>query len=349
MKVLHVLNSRIYSGAENVVFTIIKYLQERYEFVYIATDGPIRERLEQEGIPYVLLETFSRRNLAKAIRAFRPDIVHAHDFSATVLCAVLPGRFRLISHLHYDPPWSRRWNGKTLLYRLCNRRIDAVLAVSRRSFDTMVFADFYQDKLQVIRNPIDGAKIRSLADQMLEIGAEDRNCDLIFVGRLVEQKNPQRFIRLVKEVKQSVWPEIRAKMLGQGNLWEECKSLIQRENLNDTIEMLGFQKNPYPYIKDAGILCITSRWEGYGLVAAEANILGVPVLSTRNSGCQEIYGDAGCELCAEDSEFIEKIKLLHNDPTMYAEWKERSLVQGEAFDNIGVYMERLSFLYDLQK
>ena len=51
LKIAHVLKSSIYSGAENVVLTIMKGLREEFEFLYIATEGPIREKLEEEQIP----------------------------------------------------------------------------------------------------------------------------------------------------------------------------------------------------------------------------------------------------------------------------------------------------------
>ena len=48
LKIAHVLKSSIYSGAENVVLTIMKGLREEFEFLYIATEGPIREKLKEE-------------------------------------------------------------------------------------------------------------------------------------------------------------------------------------------------------------------------------------------------------------------------------------------------------------
>ena len=44
LKIAHVLKSSIYSGAENVVLTIMKGLREEFEFLYIATEGPIRKK-----------------------------------------------------------------------------------------------------------------------------------------------------------------------------------------------------------------------------------------------------------------------------------------------------------------
>lgn len=345
LKIAHVLKSSIYSGAENVVLTIMKGLREEFEFLYIATEGPIREKLEEEQVPFKLLERFDRKYLSQALNEYQPDIVHAHDFSATVLCAAVPGRFRLISHLHYDPPWVKNWNGKTLCYALCSRRIETILTVSENIFRSMVFAGKCGGKLQVIGNPVDGRKIRSLASLPALQPEEEHGCDIIFAGRFVEQKNPERFIYLVKKVKDRGWREIRAWMLGEGELLEKCRDLISNLKLQDNIELKGFQSNPYPLILRAKLLCMTSRWEGFGLVAAEANLLGVPVLSSDNSGCREILGEGAPELCRSDEEFLEKIFLLHENTEVYEQWRQRSLARAEQLDNMDRYMETMASIY----
>lgn len=345
LKIAHVLKSSIYSGAENVVLTIMKGLREEFEFLYIATEGPIREKLEEEQVPFKLLERFDRKYLSQALNEYQPDIVHAHDFSATVLCAAVPGRFRLISHLHYDPPWVKNWNGKTLCYALCSRRVETILTVSENIFRSMVFAGKCRGKLQVIGNPVDGRQIRNLARLPVLQPEEESGCDMIFVGRFVEQKNPERFIELVKKVKDRGWLEIRAWMLGEGEFLEKCRDLISNLKLQDNIGLKGFQSNPYPLIRQAKLLCMTSRWEGFGLVAAEANLLGVPVLSTDNSGCREILGEGAPELCRSDEEFLEKIFLLHESPEVYEQWRQRSLARAEQFDNMDRYMETMAAIY----
>ena len=115
--------------------------------------------------------------------------------------------------------------------------------------------------------------------------------------------------------------------------------------LQENIELKGFQKNPYPYIKNAKLLCITSRWEGFGLVAIEANMLGVPVLSTDNAGCSEILGEEAPEICRSDEEFLEKIWLLKHSDEEYSSWKARSVVRGRSFDNIETYMANMACIY----
>lgn len=352
LKVMHVLKSSVYSGAENVVITIMQQLKDSFEFLYVATDGPVRSILEEREVPFQLVDRFDRGHLKKIAGSFRPDIIHAHDFSATVLCAALPGRFRLISHLHYDPPWAKKWNLKTILYLMCCGKIEKVITVSGKMFDSMVFSDAFRKKQITAGNPIDGARIRRLAempvqpsDQKLNQAEQEAHCDIIFVGRFVEQKNPQRFIYLIDKLRRAGWSDVCAWMLGQGELMDSCRKLIQSLQLEQNIILKGFQENPYSYICRAKMMCITSGWEGFGLVAAEASILGIPVLSTDNSGCSEILGDESPELCRTDEEFVEKMMMLHNDSESYRSWKERSLERAVRFDNMERYMQEISRVY----
>ena len=343
LRIMHVLKSSVYSGAENVVITIIRSLSEQFDFIYVATDGPIREVLERENIPFQLLPAFDRKNLYGAIAARHPYIVHAHDFSATVLCASIRGGFRLISQLHYDPPWVRKWNVKTIMYRLCRPKIDRVLTVSGKSFENMVFAPCYREKMTVVGNPIDSDRIQRLAREIPpELG--DGTCDLIFVGRLVEQKNPQQFIRLVSALKTKM-PDIKAWMLGNGELDHDCEALIEELGLERNVELKGFCSNPYPYISRARLLCMTSRWEGFGLVLLEANILGIPVLSTRTAGAEEVLGENAAELCGGEGEMGEKAIQLCRDSDVYKVYRQYALSRADKCRNLESYMNIIQELY----
>ena len=249
-RIAHVLKSSIYSGAENVVLTIMKELREEYDFLYIATEGSIRKKLEEEQVPFLLLKQFSYRNLTEAMRKYKPDIVHAHDFSATVMCALIPGKFRLISHLHYDPPWARKWNVRTAAYLVFGKRVYRILAVSLGAYNNFVFADILRNKTVIVDNPIDKSHIRTM-------GGSDQNkiYDVLFVGRLVEQKDPQTFIEIVKNLKKRN-KEIKSAMIGSGMLEQDCRKYIESCGLQKNIELLGFQKNPYFYMK-AAKLCFS--------------------------------------------------------------------------------------------
>ena len=115
--------------------------------------------------------------------------------------------------------------------------------------------------------------------------------------------------------------------------------------MDDNIEMKRYKKNPYSDIRKAKLLCMTSRWEGYGLVLVEANSLGVPVVSSRTAGAEEVLGKDAEELCENDEEFLKKISLLLNNQTEYNNWKSRSLCRAEKVKQIDDYMKDMKNIY----
>ena len=56
-KIVHILKSSIYSGAENVVLTIMRELRTEFDFIYIATEGTIRKQLREGKNPFCIIKS----------------------------------------------------------------------------------------------------------------------------------------------------------------------------------------------------------------------------------------------------------------------------------------------------
>ena len=85
-----------------------KYDPQQYKFVYVSLEGSIRERLKQEHIKYEAIEKVSRREIQRVIHKYHPSIIHAHDFTASIICASVAGKIPVISHIHNNSPWLRK-------------------------------------------------------------------------------------------------------------------------------------------------------------------------------------------------------------------------------------------------
>lgn len=71
-RVLHVLSSKEYSGAENVAINIIKSLEQDYEFAYASPKGSIIDTLEKKNIKYLSLEENSISCLNSVLKEWKP-------------------------------------------------------------------------------------------------------------------------------------------------------------------------------------------------------------------------------------------------------------------------------------
>ena len=312
-RILHVLASNSFSGAENVVCTIIENMKDKFDMAYCSPKGKIESVLKQRDIKYYGLKKLSYFQLRKVIKEYKPDCIHAHDYSASFLCAFFSSKsIKCISHLHNNWPFATRWNYKTILYRMVLNKFSRIVGVSEKIYEEAVYRDKMQDEYVTIYNYVDASKILKLASRH-----QDGNIyDLFYIGRLTEQKNPLFYIEIVSEIAKE-YPNIKAVMIGDGELYSQCLEKIREGNLEKNIKLIGFIDNPYEIIDNSRIGIMPSKWEGFGLTAIESLILGKPVLNSGAGGLGEIFHNDEFYICRDKEEYIKKVEMLMKDGKEY--------------------------------
>ncbi len=309
IKVMYVLNTGKYSGAENVVISLICAIKNSVEATYVSLDGPIKEYLDENDIRFEPVKCLSVSEVRRIVKIIKPDIIHANDFTAGIICAIATN-IPIINHIHNNSPWIKRFNIRSVVYAMSCFKYKKILTVSESVMDEYIFGKFFKRKSVVIANPIDVKKIRELA------GVADIRYDVAFLGRLSLAKNPDMFIEIIHEaIKRK--PDIKAIMIGDGELREEIKSKIKLLGLNENIHMVGFKKNPYQFLNQAKILLMPSKWEGYGLAAAEALSIGKPVICSDVGGLPKIIDKSCGRVCCNFEEYCKAVNVLLSDPEQY--------------------------------
>ena len=111
------------------------------------------------------------------------------------------------------------------------------------------------------------------------------------VGRLTKQKNfvflCRAFKEILKESKQN-----KLIIVGDGEESKKIKDYINKNNLNEYIELKGFEKNIFPYFFKAKGFILSSLWEDPGFVLIEAGYCRVPIFSSNcKPGPEELIKD----------------------------------------------------------
>lgn len=211
--------------------------------------------------------------------------------------------------------------------------IDNIIGVSQQT--TKSFINLFpqcSDKISTIYNIIDKKEILELSEK--EYFQVDRPY-IISIGRLVSSK---RFDLLLKAHKMLLDEGIQHDLLilGAGPLEDSLKSQIKELGITDSVKMLGFKNNPYPYIKLSELYVMTSDFEGLGLVICEALVLGKAIISTKCSGPTELLSENETGIlvnCGDIDGIKDGIKQVLTDSVLKSSLEAKSLLRGERFNS----------------
>lgn len=342
MKVMHVLNSRIYSGAEKVVCQIIKSFRGEIEMVYCSPDSDIvRQMLAEQNVTYLPMKNMSVSELRRVIREQKPDLIHAHDMRAGFFSALCCGKIPLVSHIHNNAYDARGLSAKTVGYLLAGFQAKHILWVSQSSFDGYAFHKLFAKKSSVLYNIID-------TQQIFDKKAQDSHTydyDMIYVGRLTYQKDPQRLMRLCARLKQEK-PDLNVAIVGTGELLEEAQTLCESLNIEENVRFLGFQSNPIKMVADSKAMILTSRWEGTPMCALEAMYLGTPVVSTPSDGMKDLLEDGvSGYLTDDDEQMAQDLLKIFSDPAHRAYLAENAKRKFDSINDAEAYKKAILDCY----
>lgn len=303
MKVLHLLQSGHFSGAENIVCQIIDMFrdEENIEMLYCSRDGKIREALNERNIPFASIKELSTKEVRRIIKEYKPDVIHAHDMRASFIGAVAGNNIPLICHIHNNSFVSRGISLKSLAFIYAACKAKKIFWVSDSAFSGYLFHNLFKDKSEVIYNIIN-------IDLLYQKMREDDNSshyDVVFLGRLSEPKNPIRLMNVFKRMTK-IKPDINIVVIGTGELESTTLEEAERLNIKKNVTFIGFQPNPYKILHDSKVMVMTSLWEGTPMCVLEALGLGVPIVSTPVDGLKTIIKDGYNGYLSDDDETIAK-------------------------------------------
>lgn len=169
-----------------------------------------------------------------------------------------------------------------LFLKLFYKKADLIIAVSEIiKKDLVENFKIDKDKIHVIYNPINNREVAESSTKELEKKYRTifKNPSIINVGRLTHAKAQWHLIRGFKNIKEKI-PNAQLIILGEGELEIYLKALAKDSGLEKNIHFLGFQKNPFKFIKNSDIFVFPSIYEGFGNVIIESMACGKPIISS---------------------------------------------------------------------
>ena len=166
------------------------------------------------------------------------------------------------------------------------------MCVSKGIADEIFTMTGHWDKIKVIYNPVTDDKILKMAEKKVdhEWFRNPYIPIILMVGRLSKTKDQPTLFKALSLIVEK--QPARLVIVGSGTEEHKLKKLADKLNLSKNILFLGFQDNPYKYMKKASVFVLSSLQEGFGNVIVEAMACGTPVVATDcKSGPSEIIQD----------------------------------------------------------
>lgn len=291
-------------GAERVVCDLADKLYDRgheVKIAYLTGDvltNPIHDEIELIKVNLNNLSSLipAYINLAKIIRKYRPDVVHSHMVHANLLSRLI----RLIAPMSKLLTTAHNSNegGRVLmlLYRLTHSLADTTTNVSKEA--TLAFEHMGavpNNGMITVYNGISLKKFHYIPEARAklekELGFTENHRVILAVGRFSEQKDYPNLLYAVSILKQTVNYSFKLIVSGDGELRKPIEDLIDKLGLQDDVVLLG-RRNDIPELMSAAdLFVLSSKYEGFGLVVAEAMACECLVVATDCGGVAEVLNN----------------------------------------------------------
>ena len=292
-------------GVEKNLFYIAKHFSNNLKKVYLITSGKkYKGKLKKTELvtPFINVENFTSRNIKYLfclIKLFffllctnKEKIIFS--FQANIYAILIAKLFniKIIVRANSSP---LGWSNNKLKFLIFKKIISLANGVVVNSEDfKKIFDKKFQLSSKCIFNPLDKKNILKMSQEKVpNIFSVNRKTKLINVGRFVDQKDQITILKSIKYIKDKFKIDsFEVVIIGKGCLKNKLKNFIDKNDLQNEITLLDYKKNPYPYIKQADIFLLSSKYEGLPNVLLEAAAMKKFIISSNcSTGPREILSD----------------------------------------------------------
>lgn len=299
--------------------------------------------LERVGVPTVCLGSSARDprwivNLVRLVRSSDLDVVHVHSplpgAVARLAARSVPRRRRPAIVTTEHNAWSTFNPLTRALNRVTMRLDDAVIAVSRETFDSM--SSIVRARARIVHHGIDVAAVAAgrtqRASRRAEFGLDD---GVVVIGTVANFRPQKDHATLLAAVARLDDLPVRLVVVGQGPLESEIRGRCTELDLDERVTFTGFRSDATSVMAAFDVFVLSSSWEGLPVALMEALALGLPVVSTAVGGVAELLTDEHDALLvppASPAELAAALRRVVSDEVLRARLARASAARASDVD-----------------
>lgn len=351
MKVLQVIPYFRMAGAEimceNLCYALKSCGCDVVAVSFYSDRTAITSRIERAGIRLVYLNKKLGPDLAvyqklfKLLKEEKPDVVHTHIGAAryAMPIAVLCGVPRKIHTVHNVAQREQEKAGKIInkfLFKNCSVVPVALSEEVKKTVEEVY--GLSEQKIPIVYNGINLSKC-----EIKKNYAKKETFKILHIGRFMDVKNHALILKSFAEfaVKH---PDARLQLIGDGELRKEMEQLAVELGVANEVEFAGLQSNVYPWLHDADVFILPSKYEGVPMTLIEAMGTGLPIIASAVGGISDMLEDGASALLIQPTqqELEFALEKIYKDETLRERLGESALKASKKFSSIEMarkYME----------
>lgn len=297
MKVLHVLNELLPSGAEVMLHSAYPYWDKKYEMHILSTTPSIGVyAAELNNVGYSVHHIYDKNPICLIwkfvifVRKNKFDVVHIHREGMSLyfeIAALFGGAKRVVSTVHNV----FTFHGLLKIRRIATRHLGKLLGTkvvtisesvylnekSNFGIESVIVNNWYDEN----RFSYTDDKIKKIARQQLGI-QEDSFC-IVSVGNCSHVKNHMSILKAITELKD--YPVVYLH-IGKGEMEQEEQEYVVANHIENKVRFEG-HTDPLIYLQASDLFIMPSVYEGVGISALEAMATGMRCLLTDVPGLKD--------------------------------------------------------------
>lgn len=331
MKIVHLLEHvrELGNGGVNAAVDLACKQAKLGHTVAIISKGGAYERLLAEyGVQHFEAHQSTKtaqyisyaKQCSIAIKAFQPDIVHAH----TMVSVTVAWLFKFISRYHLVSTVHNEFQKSAVLMGLADR----VIAVSHAGAKSISRRGIPKNKIRTVLNAIiDSPRCKPLSyysPHPLQHPA------IVTLAGLHLRKGHIELIQAFAQIADQ-FPNAHLYLVGDGPDRQQIEAAAHQTSVAQRIHFEGFHPEPQGYLLGCDVFVLASHHEPFGLAIAEARAAGCAIIASNVDGIPEVleYGNAGVLVPVGDIN-----ALASAIANFLAHEKERNLWQQKARENL---------------
>lgn len=301
-KIVLVTGDSTLSGAPTHVLRLALNLKKRgFKVLVILPPGPLVSKLKDSKIDFKEItmgnwvDSKAYHEIKKQILIFNPDVVHCHGMRGGLLCR-LATRKTDYPVVYTEHLWTREYHLNNRAYekiqlaalKFLDRYTAKTIAVSKAVKEFLVDSGFEESKIEVITN-----SVNPIFHTTTPI-VKPEGMPVIFgsVGSLNRQKNYINILKAIAKIKKNN-PDLlfHYQVIGDGPDKKKLEKIAERFKIQDQVHFIGKVDNVWDRLKHFSFFVMVSFSESFGLAAAEAMSVGLPLIVSRVGGLVDVVDE----------------------------------------------------------